>query len=240
MASMRINQYLAQVLGISRRTADKEIASGKVTLRGVKATLGDQVAEGDKVEFKGKPVVQKTVALTTVMLNKPVGYVTSRLHDETEAPTVMDLLPPELQHLKPVGRLDKESGGLLLLTDDGDLLYRSTHPKFRTEKVYLVEFDSPLSEREVLQWKRGLKLTDGIARADDIVREGRHYRVTLHQGKNRQIRRMAGLSGNKVNVLTRVKMGDAELGDLKEGKWKVFTQKTMTVKPPRSTPKKRP
>lgn len=217
---MRINQFLAQSLGISRRVADAEIAKGKVFLRGKKAVLGDQVESGDAVSYKGNPVKCSNDAHTTIMLHKPVGYITSRKKDETGAPTVMDLLPAELRHLKPVGRLDKESSGLLLLTDDGGLLYKSTHPKFETKKEYLVEFETSLSAREIALWKRGLRLKDGIARADEVLREGKCFRITLHQGKNRQIRRMAGLSGNKVNSLKRLRMGEHTLGNLPEGKWK--------------------
>lgn len=227
---MRINQYLAQVLGISRRAADKEISSGNVRLGGRKAVLGDQVKEGDKVTFKGNPVVNTKLAPTTILLNKPAGYVTSRKRDETDAPTVMDLLPPELKHLKPVGRLDKESDGLLLMTDDGDLLYRSTHPKFENEKEYLVQFEIPLSEAEIAQWKKGMKLTDGIAKADKIERVGRKFRITLHQGKNRQIRRMAGKTGNKVLTLTRIRMGDITLDDLPEGEWKYIKGKQQKLR----------
>ncbi len=222
---MRINQYLAQVLGISRRTADKEIAAGNVHLGDRKAVLGDQVSKDDKVSLKGKPVVNSKLAPTTIALNKPAGYVTSRKRDESDAPTVMDLLPPELQHLKPVGRLDKESDGLLLMTDDGDLLYRSTHPKFENEKEYLVQFETPLSELEIASWKKGMKLIDGIAKADKIERIGRKFKIILHQGKNRQIRRMAGKTGNKVLTLTRMRMGDVTLGTLEEGQWKLLTPK---------------
>ena len=222
---MRINQYLAQVLGISRRAADKEIAAGNVHLGERKAVLGDQVTKDDKVSLKGKPVVNSKLAPTTIALNKPAGYVTSRKRDESDAPTVMDLLPPELQHLKPVGRLDKESDGLLLMTDDGDLLYRSTHPKFENEKEYLVQFETPLSELEIASWKKGMKLIDGIAKADKIERIGRKFKITLHQGKNRQIKRMAGKTGNKVLTLTRMRMGDVTLGALEEGKWKLLTAK---------------
>lgn len=217
---MRINQYLAQVLGMSRRAADKEIAGGKVTIKGRKAVLGDQVEKGDEVSYKGKPVMNTRLNATTIMLNKPAGYITSRKRDETKAPTVMELLPPELQHLKPVGRLDKESSGLLLLTDDGDLLYKSTHPKFEIEKEYLVEFATPLSKMEFSLWQGGMKLTDGIARVDKIVREGKQYRVVLHQGKNRQIRRMAGKTGNGVTSLARIRSGNTTLGNLKSGQWK--------------------
>ncbi len=217
---MRINQFLAQSLGISRRAADAEISAKLVHIGGRVALLGDQVGPKDKVVYKGKEVRAKNEKRTTILLNKPEGYVTSRKRDESDAPTVMDLLPPELRHLRPVGRLDKDSCGLLLLTDDGDLLYKSTHPKFEVEKEYLVEFETPLTEREIAAWKKGIRLTDGIAKADRIEREGKRFRITLHQGKNRQIRRMAGKSGNKVNSLERVRSGTISLGNLPSGKWK--------------------
>ena len=206
---------------MSRRAADREIEAGAVRLNGKRAVLGDQVTPTDKVTYKGTPVVGKSAESTTIMLNKPIGFITSRKRDETEAPTVMELLPKELQHLKPVGRLDKESGGLLLLTDDGDLLYKSTHPKFEVEKEYLVEFEERLSPVVLNQWKKGMKLTDGIAKADLMEHKiGTTYRVVLHQGKTRQIRRMAGKTGNAVTKLTRVRSGKTELGNLKVGAWK--------------------
>ncbi len=217
---MRINQYLAQAVGISRRAADKDIEAGLVRIGGKRAHLGDQVEENVEVSYKGKLLSAKKTPPMTIILNKPVGYVTSRKRDETNAPTVMDLLPPELQHLKPVGRLDKESDGLLILTDDGDAIYQSTHPKFQTAKEYLVNFEHPLSDREIAAWKKGIKLSDGIAKADKIERVGRKFHITLHQGKNRQIRRMAGKSGNTVLALTRLAMGDTKLGNLETGKWK--------------------
>jgi len=219
---MRINKYLADVTGMSRRAADREIEDGKVRLNGKRAVLGDQVAKGDKVTLRGKEIAEKVEKeLTTIMLNKPVGYITSRKQDETKAPTVMELLPEELQHLKPIGRLDKESSGLLLLTDDGDLLYKSTHPKFEIEKEYVVEFEERMTPLVIGQWKKGMKLPDGIARADSMVHmEGTTYRIVLHQGKTRQIRRMAGKTGNAVVSLLRVRSGKNELGNLKVGMWK--------------------
>jgi pseudouridine synthase len=229
---MRINLYLANVLGISRRAADREIESGNVRLGEKKAVLGDQVNEGDKVTYKGKPVVVTRTETTTIMLHKPYGYITSRKRDETEAPTVMELLPKELQHLKPIGRLDKESDGLLLLTDDGDLLYKSTHPKFKTEKEYLVSFETPLSMGEMEMWRRGMRLPDGLAKADRIERApDKRFLVVLHQGKNRQIRRMAGKTGNKVITLTRTRVGDILLGTLKLGEWKKIALKKETKLP---------
>lgn len=218
---MRINQYIASATGMSRRAADKEIEAGSVKLNGKRALLGDQVTDADKVTYKGNAVVLSAAAHTTVMLNKPIGFVTSRKKDETNASTVMELLPKELQHLKPVGRLDKESGGLLLLTDDGDLLYKSTHPKFEIEKEYLVEFQERLTAIEFGLWQKGMRFSEGWAKADSIVHEvGNRYRVVIHQGMTRQIRRMAGKTGNAVTKLTRVRSGENVLGNLKVGAWK--------------------
>lgn len=218
---MRINLFIAQGTGMSRRGADQEIEAGAVRVNGKRAVLGDQVTPADKVTYKGNPVAIKTEERTTVMLNKPVGFISSRKRDETDAPTVMELLPKELQHLKPVGRLDKESAGLLMLTDDGDLLYKSTHPKFEVEKEYLVEFAERLTASEFQLWQKGMRFPDGVAKADSIVHEiGKRYRVVIHQGMTRQIRRMAGKTGNAVEKLTRVRSGKNELGNLKVGAWK--------------------
>ena len=205
---------------MSRRTADAEILDGRVKINTKKAVLGDQVMPGDEVKYKGVVVEAKTEERTTIMLNKPEGYITSRRRDETKAPTVMELLPKELQHLKPIGRLDKESSGLLMLTDDGDLLYKSTHPKFKIEKEYLVTFVERLDANEFTMWQKGMRLPDGMAKADSIVHESKNlYRIVLHQGKTRQIRRMAGKTGNAVESLVRVRTGNQVLGKLKVGEW---------------------
>ena len=220
---MHINQYLAAAVGISRRAADKEIAAKAVQLNGRKALPADRVAEGDKVVWKGKIVTIEQKAHTTIALFKPAGYITSRKRDETNDPTVMELLPKELQNLKPVGRLDKDSEGLLLLTDDGDFLYESTHPKFGIAKEYLVELEQNVTDKMIAQWKKGVRLTEGLAKADDVERLARHrLRVVIHQGMTRQIRRMAAKTNNTVIGLRRIRSGSAELGSLKPGQWKTL------------------
>ena len=220
---MHINQYLAAAVGISRRAADKEIKAKAVQLNGRRALPSDRVGEGDKVVWKGKIVVIEQKAPTTIALFKPAGYVTSRKRDETGAPTVMELLPKELQNLKPVGRLDKESDGLLLLTDDGDFLYESTHPKFEVEKEYLVELEQNVTDQMITAWKKGVRLTEGLAKADEIERlSRRRLRVVIHRGMTRQIRRMAAKTRNTVIGLRRIRSGSAELGSLKPGQWKTL------------------
>ena len=219
-----ITQFIAQTTDLSRRAAEVEVRDGRVRVNGKKALLGARVDPlKDRVEYKGKILAAKTGTATTIVLYKPVGYISSRKKDETDAPTVMELLPPELQHLKPVGRLDKESEGLLLLTDDGDLLYHATHPKFQTEKEYLIEFEEYIPDGVIEKWRKGIKLTEGLAKADIVERKGRKkLRVVIHQGFNRQLRRMAGSSGAAIIGLVRVRSGDIILGTLKEGKWRAL------------------
>jgi 23S rRNA pseudouridine2605 synthase len=227
-----ITQFVAQAAGISRRAAEAEVRAGKVRLNGAKAPLGSRVdPTKDKVEYGGRFLAAKTTEATTVALYKPVGYVSSRKKDETDAPTVMELLPPELQHLKPVGRLDKESEGLLLLTDDGDLLYRATHPKFQTAKEYLIEFAEYIPDVVIEKWRKGIKFPEGLAKADIVERKGRKkLLVVIHQGFNRQLRRMAGTSGAAIISLIRVRSGEILLGTLKAGKWRAITPQVVSAK----------
>ena len=235
---MHINQYLAQAVGISRRAAALEVASGSVRLNAKRAFPADRVSDGDVVTWKRKPVKLEKTDPTTIALFKPKGYITSRKKDETGAPTVMELLPQELQHLKPVGRLDKESEGLLLFTDDGDFLYKSTHPKFETEKEYEVEFQEFVSEEMVHKLLRGVRLTEGVAKVARIEQLSRkRLRIVLRQGLHRQIRRMADRTKNTVVSLKRIRSGNVALGALKEGEWRKLTLSELAHAP---TQKKTP
>ena len=139
---MRLNKYLAHATGISRREADGIISAGRVFINGTKASLGAQVEDTDRVEVDHN-VVTAASHHTYVLLNKPVGYLCSR-RSQGGVPTIFTLLPAEYQALKPVGRLDKDSSGLILLTSDGDFAHRMTHPSFHKVKVYEVELDKPL------------------------------------------------------------------------------------------------
>lgn len=224
---MRINQYLAQATGLSRRASDREIEAGKVRVNGAVAVHGVQVdPTKDRVEFGGRLLALRE-GHVTIALYKPAGYVTSR-KKESEDPIVMELLPPDLRHLRPVGRLDRDSEGLLLLSSDGALIQRSTHPSYETEKEYLMELSSPAKENLAERFLRGIRFPEGIARADNVVREtAKRWRVVLHQGFNRQVRRMASRVGTEVVRLVRVRSGDIALGDLQPGEWRriVFDRK---------------
>ena len=139
---MRINKYVASATGLSRRVADKAIEQGNVLVNGQKATPGHDVTDQDVVTLSGK-TLSPPANIQTIIFNKPTGYVVSR--DGQGNRTIYELLPPELRHLKPVGRLDKDSSGLLLLTNDGQLAQELTHPRYQKTKIYEVRVSQPLA-----------------------------------------------------------------------------------------------
>ncbi len=217
---MRLNKYIATNFGVSRREADLLIQQGKVMINGAKAEIGQRVEDGDKVTISGKMVAeQKMVYLA---LNKPVGYVCSRKR-QGDTPTIFELLPEKYQSLKNVGRLDRDSSGLILLTNDGDFAFQMTHPKFVKTKIYEVKIDrelEPLHQQMIADF--GVQLPDGrsqlgLARISDDNRL--EWQVTMSEGRNRQIRRTFEALGYKVVALHRIKFGDYELADLLEGKF---------------------
>ncbi len=216
---MRLNQFIAHATGLSRRSADKAIEAGSVAVNGQPASLGQQVSEKDEVTYKGQPVsIGKTV---TIMLNKPVGYVCSR--DGQGSQTVYDLLPAEFQSLKPVGRLDKDSSGLLLLTNDGKLANELTHPSFAKEKVYEVELNKNLSETDQKAIQQGVELEDGISKLK-LTGADKQWTVRMSEGRNRQIRRTFEKLGYRVDKLHRTNFGDYSLSGVSSGN---FTQATI-------------
>lgn len=157
---IRLNKFLAERLGLSRREADEEIARGRVKINGETAQIGSRIDKNDKVCYNGKIVPFGTEFLY-VAFHKPVGYVCSR-RAQGSAPTLYGLLPPEFQKLKTVGRLDKDSSGLILLTNDGDFAFQMTHPKFRKNKVYEVELNKPLEPlHQQMISDYGVMLDDG-------------------------------------------------------------------------------
>lgn len=198
------------------------IAAGEVKIDGQTAVLGAQVSEGKTVVAGGKPV--GLAKMVYVMLNKPAGYVSSR-RAQGAAPTLYELLPVEYRKLKTVGRLDKDSSGLILLTNDGDFAFAMTHPKFRKSKVYWVLLESPLAPlHQQMVADFGVELNDGTSKmslmALDEARE--NWQVELAEGRNRQIRRTFGALGYTVKKLHRVSFGPYTLGDLSPGEWKVL------------------
>lgn len=221
---MRLNKFLAQATGISRRAADEAIAQNRVTVNGGAPTAGHQVADGDTVTLDGHILTLKA-ATQTIMLNKPSGYVCSR--EGQGSRTVYELLPPDLHHLKTVGRLDKDSSGLLLMTDDGQLAHELTHPSFQKTKVYEVELGSPLQplHRQMIS-DYGVMLSDGLSKFQLERTAGNdvQWTVTMHEGRNRQIRRTFESLGYSVKRLHRTKFGPYTLDPgLDSGKY-IFCQ----------------
>ncbi len=213
---MRINKFLALHTELSRRGADEAITAGRVTVNGEKPSEGLQIAPGDTVRLDNKPVSSQT-ELQTILLNKPVSYVCSR--EGQGSKTVYDLLPKELQHLNTVGRLDKDSSGLLLLTNDGSLAQELTHPKYQKTKIYEVTLGRPLQPlHQQMISDIGVNLEDGPSKFM-IEKEGSHLKITMSEGRNRQIRRTFEALGYKVTKLHRTHFGSFNLGKLQLGKW---------------------
>jgi len=217
---MRINAFVAQSTKMSRRTADEAITNRRVKINGQAASLGSVVTETDKVTLDGN-LIESRRFNQTIMLNKPVGYICSRKGQG--AKTVYDLLPPNLHHLKPVGRLDKDSSGLLLMTDDGQLAHRLTHPSFEKAKIYVVKLDKPLEPSHLQQiTQNGVKLDDGLSNLQLVpLEDGRAWKVTMTEGRNRQIRRTFEALGYEVRGLHRTHFGPYQLGSMQAGQHQV-------------------
>lgn len=213
---MRLNKYLALATGMSRRTADSVIEDGRVLVNGKKPEQGQQIADTDIVSLDGITVTPKRH--TTIMLNKPVGYVCSR--DGQGSKTIYDLLPDEYHNLKPVGRLDKNSSGLLLLTNDGNLANELTHPSKRKVKTYEVTLNQPLQplHRQMIS-DFGIELEDGISKFELERRtdDNRDWTVHMSEGRNRQIRRTFKVLDYTVIKLHRTHFGPYILASLKPG-----------------------
>lgn len=225
-------QKLLSVAGLcSRRTAEAWIAAGRVTVNGHTARVGDRAdPERDEVCLDGVPLGSKENK-TYILLNKPRGYVTT-LSDEKGRPTVAELVKDAGARVFPVGRLDMDSEGLLLLTNDGELMQRLIHPSFQIDKVYEVEV---VGFREgadgALSAVRSLEGEPISPAAVEVLSQsgGRaRLRVVIHEGKNRQIRRMCALCGLTVRRLRRIREHTLELGELPEGKWRRLTEEELT------------
>lgn len=214
---MRINKFIALASGMSRRSADRAVEAGRVYIHGVPARTGQEVHAVDVVTLDGVPLTAPTTS-QTVMLHKPIGYVVSRNGQGSK--TVYDLLPPTLQHLKPIGRLDRDSSGLLLLTNDGQLAQTLTHPSYQKTKVYDVTLDRPLSDGAHQHLAAGVPLADGPSHLQvHATATPRSYRVAMQEGRNRQIRRTFTALGYKVTALHRLQFGPYTLGSLPPAHW---------------------
>lgn len=220
----RLQKLIAAAGLTSRRKAEEWIAGGRVTVNGKVAELGTQADPGrDRIQVDGRPLPQAEVAVC-LLLYKPVGYVTSR-RDPQGRPVVTDLLRKVQARLFPVGRLDLNTEGLLLLTNDGDLAWRLSHPSHEVSKTYLVRLQGELSDRARSQLEAGVRLEDGLtapARVTNVRRSGSHtwMELTIHEGRNRQVRRMCEAVGCPVSRLKRIRYAFLDLGDLRPGQYR--------------------
>lgn len=223
MSGVRLNKYIAASGLCSRRKADELIEAGKVNVNGKIVTeLGFLVQDKDKV-FVDKKMI-RPVKHEYYKFFKPAGYITTA-DDEKGRKTIYDLLPENLYHLKPVGRLDKDSTGLLILTNDGELINQLTHPSVKVPKVYLVSVDARVHKHELEQMALGLEIEKGkMAYADITVLEADNksttMKITLFQGLNRQIRKMFEHFGYEVKSLKRIQHATVSIEGLKRGEFK--------------------
>ena len=233
MEPIRISKYFTDCGIMSRRAADAAVTAGEVKINGITAELGQKVTPGvDKVTWKGKPVVMpQGNRKVDLMLNKPRGYVTT-LKDEKGRPTVVELVKDAGARLYPIGRLDMDSDGLLILTNDGALANELAHPKNAVNKVYHAYVDGNVTTEQMTGLCRPSEI-DGKMTAPAAVRKAGFteyhpvLEVTIHDGRNRQVRRLCEREGLVVRKLTRIAEGPLRLGNLDEGKWRHLNAKEL-------------
>jgi 23S rRNA pseudouridine2604 synthase len=232
---LRLNKYLSESGACSRRQADSFISEGRVTINGVPATLGSQVADGDDVRLDGEPIgaARKRVRPVYIALNKPIGITcTTERH---VAGNIVDFVDhPE--RVFPIGRLDKDSEGLILLTNDGDIVNEVLRAEHQHEKEYIVAVDRAITPDFVAGMAAGVRLSDATTRPCKVEKLGaKVFRIILTQGLNRQIRRMCESFGFTVVALQRVRIMRIHLGELPLGRWRNLTAAELETLLPRRT-----
>lgn len=224
----RLQKYMAKCGVASRRKCEELILQGKIKVNGIIIKeLGTKVVEGiDKVEFNGK-IIHKEENKIYIILNKPEGYITS-LKDEKGRKTILDLVDVN-ERIFPIGRLDYDSSGLLLLTNDGDIYNKIIHPRVKIKKKYITVCEGEFSESDLDKFRKGINIGDYITAPADIKiiaienirnRKVSTVEISIHEGKNRQVRRMCAALNHPVLSLKRVAVGDVKLGYLKKGEWR--------------------
>ncbi len=228
---MRINKFLAEQGVASRRKADELIAEGRVLLNGKRAAMGDDVGESDRVELDGK-ILSHKVKYEYYLLNKPKGCVCT-VSDDKGRKTVMDLLPAGAGRVVPVGRLDYDTEGLLILTNDGELSYRLTAPQSEIAKTYLVRVEGGVTPVQLNKLRAGVEIEKGVVTGKckvTVTETNKSFtklHVTLTEGKNREIRRMFEAVGKPVDFLKRIKLGELTLSGLDRGACRKLTQEEV-------------
>jgi 23S rRNA pseudouridine2605 synthase len=226
----RLQKYLASAGVGSRRHCEELIVAGRVWVNGVPARLGQSVLPGqDRVEYRGREVTPEAEKVV-VAVNKPAGYISACFRGREEGWLVTELVDLPFR-LYPVGRLDRDSEGLLLLTNDGELALELTHPRYGKEKEYEVELDQPVTPQLCLRLQKDVQLADGPARVlrATITAQG-NLRVVLGEGRKRQLRRMLEALGCRVMRLRRVRVAGLRLGDLPSGKWRRLSAREVKEK----------
>lgn len=234
MEEIRLQKYLAQIGIASRRKCEELILDGKILVNGEKVELGRKVnPEKDKIEYLGKIVKLEKKDYTYILLNKPIGVVTTA-NDQFDRQTVLDLIKTD-KRIVPVGRLDMNTSGALILTDDGDFIYKVTHPKHEITKTYTVTVIGIVAEDDIEKLKSGIKIDEEyvtkpanvrILKIDNDKKISR-VEITIHEGKNRQVRKMCEAIGKKVIALHRAKIGNIGVKDLKIGTWRYLTKEEV-------------
>ena len=228
---MRLQKYLAGCGAASRRKCEEFITAGRVTVNGAVVTeLGTQVEEGDAVTLDGKPMLPEEKKYY-ILYHKPMGEVCTASDPQGRA-TVLDRFRDFPVRLFPVGRLDFDSEGLLLLTNDGEMMQRMLHPSREVDKTYLARVDGDVSLEAIRRLRAGILLDERMTAPADvrvIRRTGVEtvVLVTIHEGRNRQVRRMFDAVGHTVLLLRRVKFGPLEMGELKRGQWRELTEEEL-------------
>ena len=233
MEEIRLQKYLANCGVASRRKCEELIAEGKIKVNEKTVTeVGTKIApEVDIVKYNGK-IVKPSNEKVYILLNKPIGYVTT-VDDQFKRDTVLDLVKVK-QRIVPVGRLDMYTSGALILTNDGDFVYKVTHPKHEIEKTYTVTIQGIVEKTEVQKLRDGVKIEDYITKParvkilkTDEEKNISRLEITIHEGKNRQVRKMCEAIGKKVIALHRSKIGTIEVKNVELGKWRYLTKKEV-------------
>ena len=230
MEEIRLQKYLAEAGIASRRKAEELIQQGKVKVNNVIITeLGTKInPEKDKIEYEGKIITREDEKIY-ILLNKPIGYVTTA-KDQFNRDSVLDLVKVK-QRIVPVGRLDMYTSGALILTNDGDFVYQVTHPKHEIEKTYTVTIKGIVTKEEVERLKKGIKIEDYTTRPAKVKilkteeeKDQSRLEITIHEGKNRQVRKMCEAVGHKVLALHRSKIAGIGVKELPLGKWRYLSK----------------
>ncbi len=227
---LRLNKYIAENTEYSRRSADELILEGKVCVNGkIIKELGTKISEKDKVSISGQELKKKNYEY--YIFHKPAGFITTK-SDEKSRKTIYDILPENFRLLNPCGRLDKASSGLLIMTNDGELLQNLTHPKIQVSKIYRVSIKGKLSEGDIYKLENGIEIEKGkTAYAEveliDFEKGISVLKITLYQGYNRQIRKMMEKLGKEVVALKRISHGTITLQGLEKGQYRKITKNEL-------------